>query len=347
MPPQRNQVEVSCGKLREISMKKLVVLFVLCLFTNLAVAQDISGKKLSDDVLVVSGAGGNISAIRSTEGILVVDTFISPSAARKARALIEEAFPGDQIKYVINTHLHFDHTAGNQVFKDSLIVAHINNSDRVRVAYAERAAQLKGAGEKIKAIESHLADHAGKSQEELEKLKGELEEFKRIQENYGDFELVPAPFSLEAGARIESENKTYHLWYNGPGHTDGDIIVYCPEERLLIMGDLLFNRIVPYIDAGSGADVANWISILEKVIGRENHYDTVIPGHGEISTVDALREKVDYLKSLWAAVTEAKSAGKTLAQAREEITLEEFKDYARYQALSTNVDACWQILDRK
>lgn len=329
-------------------MKRLFFAVLILTFVVTALqAQEVTSSKLQDDVLVITGAGGNVTAINTGDGVLVVDTFISPSTGQAARAEIEKSFPGAPIRYVVNTHYHWDHTFGNQVFKDALIVAHINNSDRVRHDYAERAAEIQGAADRIKELEAHLAQHAGKDTDKAKETEEELERLKNMRKNYGDFELVPAPFSLESGARIELGDKTFHLYYFGPAHTDGDIMVLSAEDRLLVAGDVLFNHMFPYIDAGGGADIPNWINVLSRLIGMADRYDTVIPGHGEVCDVQALRDIKQYFQDLWGLVSKARADGMTLEQAKQQLKLEQYNDWGRQQAWPDNIEEAWVIMDRK
>lgn len=318
---------------------------MLCTLTAILPAQEITSQKLQGDVLVVTGGGGNITAYDTGDGLLIVDTFLSPSSGKAARAEIEKNFPGTAIRYVINTHYHWDHTFGNQVFKDALIVAHINNSDRVRTDYVERAEQIQGAAERIKELEAHLAQHAGKDSDEAKETAEELQRMKQMHENYGDFELVPAPFSLEAGARIELGDKTFHLYHFGPAHTDGDIIVLSAEDRVLSTGDVLFNHAFPFIDFDGGADIPNWIDVLSRLIGIADRYDAVVPGHGAVGDVQALRDKKEYLRDLWDAVAKARADGMTLEQAKE-LKLEKYSDWDWQPSFPRNVEAAWKMMER-
>lgn len=326
-------------------MRKLFCAFlVLFAMTAMGGEQDITTSKLSDDVLVVMGGGGNITAINTAEGVVVVDTFISPAAARLARAEIEASFPGQKIVYVINTHYHFDHTAGNQVFTDAQLLAHVNCIDRVKASYTDRATRYAALDEEISALEAKIAAAGTAETAKLASMQEQLAELKSVHADYGAFKLIPAPLGLEAGARIELGEKTFHLLYNGPGHTNGDIVIHCPEERLLIMGDLLFNRIIPYIDPPAGADVPQWIATLEKLVAMQSGYDTVIPGHGELTDVSGLKLKIEYLNDLWGAVSSAFNQGVSLEEAKEQIRLDKYSSYSRYGALPSNIEACWLIL---
>ena len=76
-------------------------------------AQDIETRKLSDNVLVLSGRGGNVTAIATGEGLVVIDSFISPAAADQARKLISD-FSSEKFRYLINTHLNSNTPSGTR-----------------------------------------------------------------------------------------------------------------------------------------------------------------------------------------------------------------------------------------
>jgi len=105
-------------------------------------SQDIEVTPLSDDVIVlhprvvdnmtiVRKVGGNMTAVRTGRGIVVIDSFTSLQAGRNARSLIQEHFPDVPIRYLINTHHHSDHVRGNQSFQDACLIAHVNLTEHV------------------------------------------------------------------------------------------------------------------------------------------------------------------------------------------------------------------------
>lgn len=320
---------------------------IVLLFAVTVSAQEISAVKLSDDVLVVSGGGGNITVIKTSDGLLVVDTFISPKLATEAKKLIEQHFPDQPVRFVVNTHYHWDHTFGNQVFSDALIIAHINDSDRVRKDYAERVAEIHSSGDRIKELEAQLSQPAGLSADKATEIKKELETLRQTQEQYGNFVLTPASMSLDGSARLEHGGKTFWLLHFGPGHTDGDLVILDVQDRVLIMGDLVFNHMFPYIDINAGADIQNWLSTLQKLIDRSGEYDHVVPGHGDTGDVQVLKDMKSQLVDLWQAVADARKQGLTLQQAKEKITLDQYKDYGRQDSLQENIEACWLMKDKK
>ncbi len=319
-------------------------LAAIVLVAVVAWSQEIAMEKIADDVLVLTGGGGNITAINSDKGILVVDSFISPKAAQQARDLIEKQFPGKKIRYLVNTHFNLDHTFGNQVFRDTEIIGHINNS-KWWGFYDELIDRVRASGDRVKELEAKL-NSVEQGTQEAEKIKRELEEWKQNQENYKDFVLTKANLDLDGNLDLRLGNKTIRILHFGPGHTDGDLVLLAEEDRVLIMGDLLFCHSVPYIHSHAGADVLNWVKSLDKLLQMSEKYDIVVPGHGGVGTKQILEEQKSYLLDLWQAVVTAFKSGVSLDQAKAEIKLEKYKDYDRYNSLDTNIEACWRILER-
>jgi glyoxylase-like metal-dependent hydrolase (beta-lactamase superfamily II) len=127
-----------------------------------------------------------------------------------------------------------------------------------------------------------------------------------------------------------------HLWHPGRAHTDGDTLVYCERAKVLHAGDLVFNRIIPYMDASEGSSVSGWVSALDDVLRRVQLAERklrdvkVIPGHGEVTSLSGVREFRAYLADLLEAAKKAKAAGQTLEQFKETVALPAYAHYADY-----------------
>lgn len=112
-------------------------------------------------------------------------------------------------------------------------------------------------------------------------------------------------FTLNIGG---IEIQLFHL---GRGHTDTDVVVWVPSENVIHVGDLLFNRMTPYVDVSNGSHTGMWISVINQVIQRINSDTRVIPGHGELSDVDGFSNMASYFEAVRRIVQTAHSEGKT------------------------------------
>ncbi|MEP6622506.1 MAG: MBL fold metallo-hydrolase [bacterium] len=108
-----------------------------------------------------------------------------------------------------------------------------------------------------------------------------------------------AVFTHEFTAHFNGED--IRIVHFGPGHTDGDAVVFFPNAKVIHMGDLFFNGMFPGIYPEAGGDVRHLIVVLERVLGNFPPETKVIPGHGDVATMDELRDYVTMLKETVAA----------------------------------------------
>jgi glyoxylase-like metal-dependent hydrolase (beta-lactamase superfamily II) len=246
-----------------------VAVFILCLLAlpSLAFAQG-GLSKIADnvyayaDVKNASGAnsfGANAGVIVGRKGVVVVDTLISAKEGKRLLADIR-AVTGMPLRYVVDTHHHLDHVLGNCVFEDlgAAIVAHETD-----------AREMKETGEKL----LQIAKGYGLSDADLE----------------GTRVAGPA-ISFRDRLRIDLGDLTVELLYYFPSHTGGSILVRIPERKVLFTGDILFTNFHPYL---AESDIESWVKTLDAVMALD--VDTIVPGHGPLSTKKDLQEMKEYL----------------------------------------------------
>lgn len=136
-------------------------------------------------------------------------------------------------------------------------------------------------------------------------------------------------------------NKNLQLLYYGKGHTSGDAIIYLPDEKVVVMGDLFFNGIIPFMD--KIGDSKEWIDVLDKV--DQLDATTVIPGHGDVSDKAGLKKFRTYLADVRAEVKKYVDRGATLDSVQATIQLPQYKGYNGYdQRFKTNVEKVYKDL---
>jgi glyoxylase-like metal-dependent hydrolase (beta-lactamase superfamily II) len=224
----------------------------------------------------VSGrAGGNTGFIIGDDGVLVVDTFISQPPARDLLAEIRKvtALP---IKYVVNTHYHLDHVAGNAIFTaaGATVIAQRNERAWVRT-------------ENLKFYQQNGATPTPEQRATVGAL-------------------VEPQITYDNRMGVNLGSREVHIAYF-PGHTGGDSVVFVPDANIVFTGDLAWNHRIPnLIDATTSA----WVETLDKIIGAHANA-TFLPGHGDIATANDLKEFRDYLVALRASVQKAQAAGQS------------------------------------
>lgn len=224
----------------------------------------------------VSGrAGGNTGFVIGDNAVLVVDTFISQPPARDLLAEIRK-ITNLPVKYVVNTHYHLDHVAGDAIFTETgaVVIAHRNERAWVRT-------------ENLKFYQQNGATPTPEQRATVAAL-------------------VEPQITYDHIMEIDLGGRAARIVYL-PGHTGGDSVVYIPDANVVFTGDLGWNKRIPnLIDATTSA----WVETLDKIVAT--HPDaTFVPGHGDIATAQDLKEFRDYLVALRASVQKAQGAGQS------------------------------------
>ncbi len=291
-----------------------VILIVLAAAGKLCFSQEqyrinIEVEQISDRVIVVSGSqfSTNQVAIYSEKGIILIDTGISPEYAAAVKDSICSYFGTREFAYIINTHHHWDHVQGNQVFKDKDIIAHMNC-----------ASGMKSQGP---ARNSHRMDiMPGKRELDPDSIPPPPPSHILIDGNKG-YHLTLPSITFNDQLKIRTGDVTINLIYYGECHTDNDIIVYIPEVKVLAVGDLFFKNSLPQIGNRKKLDTNRWLETLAWILREDNLVDFVIPGHNKMLTRNELLEYYTYLKDLSEGIKNEVSGGKSLEDITREYSL--------------------------
>ncbi len=164
--------------------------------------------------------------------------------------------------------------------------------------------------------------------------------------------VVAAEVTFREQMELDLGNEMVIVKHYGPAHTSGDSVIWFQEANVAHMGDLMFNRLYPFIDRGSGASIENWITLLETVVEETDSDTQFIFGHGNpefgvTGTADDLLHKRDFLTKL----LEHAQAGIDAGQSQEEITsiesFDEFPDFiapSDFLSLPRNLNVAYQEL---
>lgn len=282
--------------------------FAALLLTFLAAAQagaELKTVRVLENIYTIvhgDGVDSNTTFIITGEGVVVVDTRVNPAEAAKVQEIIREHTDKPVIA-VINTHYHGDHTFGNEVFRGSHhIIAHENVLKALRgAAGTDHLERMKSFG--------------------IENLDG----------------VTVTPPNVVYRERMELYLGGYHFMLLHPkgGHTDGDTFVYMNELRLVIAGDLVFNKKIPYM---GDAYLDEWIDALQLMEDLDN--EIIIPGHGDVGGKPIAIAMKHYLIELRYLVKEQLAKGKSLKETQDAVrpVLEQkYKDWANIKWLDGNI----------
>lgn len=281
------------------------------------------------------GFGGNSVAIITDEGVVMFDTSGIPATGQTILSEVRK-LTDKPVVYVINSHWHWDHWGGNQVFKAAFpnvqFLSHAKNRDlMMNVAVAWNAPGLeKDLPEYLSYKEQQLATAEAKHVSEAELAKqGELlaadENFLQ-QKRSVTYTFPNVTFSDSATLYLGGrEIRVLHA----RAITPGDTYVYLPKEKILITGDIVVNPI-PF--AVGGSYPREWIETLQKL--NQLEIDVIIPGHGEAERDSSYLERnLTLFQRVLTDVKAAKANGLTLDETKKEL-MNKGADYAADFGLS-------------
>lgn len=302
-----------------------VLLLVLALWSSQRAGQkeELKTYSVTESLYVISGAGCNVIVAVTEEGILVVDSGEKPNISEKLLTKIRD-ISGQPIRYLVYTHYH--HIVGAEGFPPSaMVISHPNTRDSIPLYRKILSGLFKKNIEELKQKAAQL--EKGNSPE-LEKVRMELElRMKQWESIRRQREVLPQ-MTFEAKTTIYLGGKTVELLSFGPGHTNGDILVYFPGEKVIAVGDLIYtNGWVPRLDGDAGASIDNWFKIFRCVAAMD--VDKIIPGHGEVADKEGYLKISqvfsEYLRDLKAEVKRYVEQGASLEKIKAELKLPKYQ----------------------
>lgn len=268
----------------------------------------------------------NAAVIDLDDGLLVVDTHSKPSAAR---ALIEQikTVSSKPVRFVVDTHFHWDHAQGNQAYASAWPAGiEIISSEPTRESIEHRGIprlknQLTEVPKEIEKLKADLDKAVGAEQkaqvgQNLRQAESYLAELKSM-------ELTLPTITFDQSLIIHRASRNVHILWLGKAHTDGDVWVYLPREKVIATGDALQGW-APYMGDGYPYD---WIKTLEAAEKLE--FDCIIGGHGGVMRGKAQFELWrSYLTDLMAATADAFAKGESMKEAETSVAAKLKGQYA-------------------
>jgi glyoxylase-like metal-dependent hydrolase (beta-lactamase superfamily II) len=208
----------------------------------------------------------------------------------------------------------------------------------------------------------HHGDHTGgnsifRPQTERIVAHKNVPELQRMQTQMrgGDSDNAYAETTFEDSWSLELGNETISAQHYGPAHTGGDAVIHFEEANIVHMGDLVFNGVYPFIDEGGGANIGNWIILLESVATKHSSDTQYIFGHGNpskgiIGSKDEVLSMRNYLSALLEHVQRSMQSGFSLEETKSVTMLPGFEDYVSFGprlSLAANLDVAWNELSRR
>jgi cyclase len=236
---------------------------------------EITTEKLSDTTYMMMGEGGNLGLSVGGDAVFVIDDQFAPLTSKIQAAIAK--LTDKPVKFVLNTHWHFDHTGGNENMgkAGAVIVAHENVRKRM-------------------SVEGFIEFLGMKTQAEPKPA------------------LPVVTFTRDVSFHINGDE--LFAYYVPRAHTDGDAIVQFKKSNVIHMGDVFFNKLYPFIDTSSGGTVDGVIQAVDRALKAAGDQTKIIPGHGPLATKADLKTYRDMLATVSARITAQIKQGKTLEQ---------------------------------
>lgn len=262
----------------------------------------------------------NAGLVAGADGSLLVDTLFDLQLTRDMLDAMQAVTATRPIGTVVNTHANGDHCYGNQLLGDSRIVASqaaAEEMDEVPPAlmHAFKSLDIGEDGNRL------VADAFGPF-------------------TFDDIEPVAPTDTFTGSTTIDIGTTTIRLEEVGPAHTQGDVIAWLPDARVVFTGDILFHGSTPVMWSGP---IGNWIAACRRI--RELEPTVVVPGHGLLADVEGVAQAERYLEWIEGEATKRHAAGMTALDAAWDIELGEYADWGDSERTVVTVDSIYAGLD--
>ena len=251
------------------------------LFAAPARAQDdfskveIQTEKLADHVYMMTGAGGNLGVSVGEDGVFLIDSQFAALTPKIQAAIAKVS--DKPVRFMLNTHWHFDHTGGNE---------NLGKAGAVIVAQENVRKRLSSEG--------FIAFLGMKTQPSPA------------------IALPIVTFTRDASFHLNGED--IRASHAPNAHTDGDTVVQFTKSNVIHMGDTFFNGMYPFIDTSSGGTVAGVLAAADRALKTVSDSTKIIPGHGPLATKADLKAYRDMLAAVSGRVASQIKQGKKIEE---------------------------------
>jgi cyclase len=251
---------------------------------------------------------------------LLVDTLFDLDLTKQMLDTMRDAVPAAQkIQTLVNTHANGDHTFGNQLVAGAQIITTKETAEEMAERPPEGLKEIKRNHKSLGEGAEFFYEMMGKNF------------------NWDDVVYTAPTRTFSGQLDLKVGDKDVQLVYAGPAHTQGDTLVYVPQDKTVFAGDLLFVGGHPVIWAGP---VGNWIKACDLILGWD--VDIVVPGHGPVTDKDGVRRFKSYLEYVNAEARKRYDAGMDAYTAATEIKMDPYMDWIDSERIVINVASLYR-----
>lgn len=250
----------------------------------------------------------NSTVIVGDKGVILVDSGGTHEVGRHIAKAIRRITP-KPVTHVINTHYHGDHYLGNSAFGGATIIS----SEKCRTMVIETGYEWVGLMEQL------------------------------VGRRFPDTKPIAAGVTYQEGSKTEIVLHGIRLvfWIPKASHTVGDLIVYLPQDKVLVTGDVVVNGIVPVMQ---DASIKNWMGTLKEI--QKLDVNTLVPGHGDLMTMSDVKALHHAIIRFYSGVKAGYDEGLSESEIRKSLVLTNWEKLERAYVIGRNINRAYLEIER-
>ncbi len=297
-------------------------------------------EKVADDVYFARARAqalinANAAIFVNANDVLVVDAHSKPSAAASLVAQIKREVTAKPVRYVVNSHFHWDHTQGNQAYRAAngeidFIASKTTKQLMTDLSQTRLKESLSQVPQQIDALKVRAARATLAAEKDF--CHEQIRQLVAYQTEMQNFDLQLPSITFDDSYVLKDKSHELHIEFHGHAHTAGDVIVFCPQSRAVATGDMI-HGLFPFI---FDAFPKSWPRTIDSVARRD--FNHVLPGHGPLHVNrQPMTNLRNYIEELTARVEQGKNSGQSIADLQKTITVASLKSmqsngYAKFLA---------------
>jgi cyclase len=269
--------------------------------------------KLADGVFVRvvspdSDAVSNAGVIVLESGVLLFDTHFTPEAGDALQDKIK-AVTTRPVRYIVNSHFHADHTHGNQSFPGArqILATTSARRDMLQKDLASLNQVQTIAQSQLEQLSKDI--RLEKDPQKQAEMRAQLTQRSAFMRRMSALRILVPGLTIDDNLSLIDGAREVEMIFMGPGHTEGDLVLILPQEKIAFLGDMFFHEAIPNVE---DAHMLDWIKALQQALSLDARI--FVPGHGQTGTKADVQEFLGYMEDLKALVEPAVLRGDTLEQ---------------------------------
>ncbi len=265
----------------------------------------------------------NAAIFVRSKDVVVVDTHSKPSAAAGLIAQMKKDVTTKPVRYVINTHFHWDHTQGSHAYrvaneKVDFIASAVTKDLMQKLSVARMKASVGDVPKQIDALRDRAARATSAGEKSF--CAGQIKQLQAYQAELQNYTPELPTITFDNSYLLQDPAYDLHIDFRGHAHTAGDVVVFCPQERAIATGDVI-HGFLPFIADGFPRI---WPGTIN-AIGQAD-FSKIMPGHAALQTDRITMTNLrNYIEELTGRVEQGRKAGQSVAEMQQRITVASLK----------------------